>query len=150
MSESQKVYENQPRCADGCIPYEYCEPKTSQSGKEFRKCFKCDNFVNPPKKDRCHDDTCDKWADAASTEFTSKAGVVYRKCLKCDNLVFNDADKNKKYKRPASAVASSTSKTYADDTQKFDNLNARLLHVETAVAQLAESVSTLTKFLPSN
>lgn len=148
MSESQKVYENQPKCADGCIPYEHCEPKMSQNNKEFRKCFKCHNFVNPPKKDRCPDDTCDKWADAASTEFTSKAGVVYRKCLKCDNLVFNDADKSKKYKRPASAMTPVVvSKTSADDTQKFDNLNARLLHVETGLAQLAESVSTLSKFL---
>ena len=152
MSESQKVYENQPRCADGCIPYDSCEPKTSQNNKEYRKCWKCDNFVNPPKKDRCPDDSCDKWADAAATEFTSKAGVIFRKCLKCDNFVFNDADKSKKYKRSASAMTPAvvSSSSSRDDTQKFDNLNARLLHVETAVAQLAESVSTLTKFLPSN
>jgi hypothetical protein len=140
MSEA-RVYENQPKCLNGdCVPFDYCEEKTSIAGKPYRKCHKCTNVVFPPKKEQCPNKTCTTWDDAASTSFIDKSGIERRNCLVCLNLVFDPTIKKPGpiagvYKRAASDIGSSPdAETIKTLVIQVGNLNARLGLVEAKLA----------------
>lgn len=151
-------YVNQPKCADGCIPFEYCEPQVStKTGKPYRKCHKCNNFVNDPatqktweNKPKCSESggVCSAWADSASTEFTSKAGNVLRRCLVCANLI-NDPSikKTSGFKRtypqpgPLPAIPEDPhAETIAVLKLELDNVNSRLGKLEARIETILEQL----------
>lgn len=153
-------YVNQPKCADGCIPFDYCEPQIStNTGKPYRKCHKCNNFVNDPaakktweNKPKCSESggVCSAWADSAPTEFTSKAGKVLRRCLTCANLIDDPANPyvppvksaKRAFQQTSSRLAPIVEDPHAETIAvlklELDNLNARVGKLEARLEAILE------------